>query len=204
MLVSKLGSGDFTPRMMVLGLVIQQEDTVAGVARRMNDQFPAARWPRGSAYKNVPSLASEGFLRLVEKGPPNEPTLDRYAGTPEGVELLHGWLRSTELPPGVRDVVQCKLEFVEEEDLLAFIQIVNDEEQAYTFAYDIAHTRVRREQRSRLARGLPVGWRIRLRGIQNKDEARLWSLMSKRLGRLREELEELLGEISNGSVDGGG
>lgn len=204
MLASKLGSGDFTPRMIVLGLVIQQEDTVAGVARRMNDQFPAARWPRGSAYKNLPSLASEGFLRLIEEGPPNEPTLDRYAGTPEGVEVLHGWLRSTELPPGVRDVVQCKLEFVEEEDLLAFIQIVKEEEQAYTFAYDIAHTQVRREQRSRLARERPVGWRIRLRGIQNKDEARLWSLMSKRLGRLREELEELLGEISNGSVDGGG
>jgi DNA-binding PadR family transcriptional regulator len=203
MLATKLGSGDLTPRMMILGLVIQQPDTVAGVARRMNDQFPAARWPKTSAYKNVPSLAGEGFLRLIEKGPPHEPTLDRYEGTPEGVELLHGWLGSTELPPGVRDVVQCKLEFVEGADLRAFIQIVSEEERAYALTYEIAHTRVRREQRSRVARGLPVGARIRLRGIQNKDEARLWSLMSKRLARLREELEELLGEISNGSVDGG-
>lgn len=189
--------------MMVLGLVIQQEDTVAGVARRLNDQFPAARWPRTSAYKNLPSLASDGFVRLIEKGPPNGPTLDRYEGTPEGAELLHGWLRNTELPPGVRDVVQCKLEFVAREDLLGFIRIVSEEEQAYTFAYDIAHTRVRREQRSRLARERPVDWHLRLRGIQNKDEAMLWNLMSKRLGRLREALEELLGEISTGAVHGG-
>jgi DNA-binding PadR family transcriptional regulator len=203
MLASTLGSGDLTPRMMVLGLVIQQEDTVAGVARRLNDQFPAARWPRTSAYKNVPSLASDGFLRLIEKGPPNEPTLDRYGGTPEGSQLLRAWLRNTELPPGVRDVVQCKLEFVGAEDLVGFIRIVSEEEQAYTFAYDVAHTRVRREQRSRLARERPVDWRIRLRGIQNKDEAMLWNLMSKRLGRLREALEELLGEISTGALDGG-
>jgi DNA-binding PadR family transcriptional regulator len=203
MVASTLGSGDLTPRMMVLGLVIQQEDTVAGVARRLNDQFPAARWPRTSAYKNLPSLASNGYVRLIEKGPPNEPTLNRYEGTPEGAELLRAWLRNTELPPGVRDVVQCKLEFVEREDLLAFIRIVSEEEQAYTFAYDVAHTRVRREQRSRLARERPVDWRTRLRGIQNKDEAMLWSLMSKRLGRLREALEELLGEISTGAVDGG-
>jgi DNA-binding PadR family transcriptional regulator len=203
MSAATLGSGDLTPRMMVLGLVIQQEDTVAGVARRLADQFPAARFPRTSAYKNLPSLAGKGYVRLIEKGPPNEPTLDRYGATPAGVEVLHGWLRNTELPPGVRDVVQCKLEFVEREDLVAFIRIVREEEQAYTSAYDIAHTRVRREQRSRLARRGSVDWRVRLRGIQTKDEAMLWSLMSKRLEHLREELEELLGELSDGAVDGG-
>jgi hypothetical protein len=62
---------------------------------------------------------------------------------------------------------------------------------------------VRREQRSRLARGRPVDWRVRLRGVQNKDEAMLWSLMSKRLEHLREDLEELLGEISPGEADRG-
>ncbi len=180
--------------MMILGLVVQQEDTVAGVARRLNNQFPFARFARTAAYKDLPVLAGKGYVRLIEKGPPNEPTLDRYEGTRDGAELFDGWLLHTE-PPGMRDVLQCKLEFVTREHLLAFVQIVAEDEQAYTSAYQVAHTRVRREQRSRLARGAPVDWRIRLRGIQNKDEAMLWNLMSKRLGRLREELEELLGEI---------
>ncbi len=203
MSTSTLGSQALSPKMMVLGLVVQQEDTVAGVARRLNDQFPFARFPRTAAYKNLPILADQGYVRLVEKGPPNESTLDRYGGTPEGAQLFHGWLVQPELPPGVRDVLQCKLEFVAREDLLAFLRVVGQEEEAYTSAYDSAHTRVRREQRSRLARGKPVDWHARLRGIQNKDEATLWNLMSKRLGRLREELEELLGEIPNGAGDDG-
>jgi DNA-binding PadR family transcriptional regulator len=202
MSASTLGSGALSPKMMILGLVVQQDDTVAGVARRLNDQFPFARFARTAAYKNLPILAGRGYVRLVEKGPPNEPTLDRYEGTPEGAKLFNGWLLHPELPPGVRDVLQCKLEFVTTDDLAAFIRIVREEEQAYTSAYDMAHTRVRREQRSRLARGRPVDWHVRLRGIQNKDEAMLWSLMSKRLGRLREELEELLGEMSGGPADG--
>ena len=36
---------------MVLGLVIQQGDTVAGVDRRLADQFASARFSRGSAHK---------------------------------------------------------------------------------------------------------------------------------------------------------
>lgn len=53
MSASTLGSGDLTPRMMVLGLVIQREDTVAGVARRLADQFASARFPRSSEHKNL-------------------------------------------------------------------------------------------------------------------------------------------------------
>jgi DNA-binding PadR family transcriptional regulator len=188
---------------MVLGLVIQQEDTVAGVARRLNDQFATARFPRTAAYKNLPILAQNGHVRLIAKGPPNEPTLDRYGATPAGVEVLRDWLRSTELPPGIRDVLQCKLEFITADDLVAFIQIVREEEEAYTAAYDIAHSAVVREQRSRRAKGRPQDWRTRLRGIQTKDTANLSGLMSKRLEHLREELEELHEEISAGGSDGG-
>lgn len=202
MSASTLGSGALSPKMMVLGLVIQQEDTVAGVARRLNDQFPFARFPRTAAYKNLPILASKGYIRLIRKGPPNEPTLDLYGGTPEGVEILRGWLHHTELPPGVRDVLQCKLEFVTREDLASFIRIVREEEQAYTAAYDLAHSAVVREQRSRRANAKPVDWHLRLRGIQTKDTANLWGLMSQRLEHLREELEKLHEEISEGAVDG--
>jgi DNA-binding PadR family transcriptional regulator len=189
--------------MMVLGLVIRQQDTVAGVDRRLADQFASARFSRGSAHKNLPSLAEKGYVRLVENGPPQEPTLDRYEATPKGVELFRGWLRRTELPPAIRDALQCKLEFLEREDLAALIEIVREEEEAYTFACDIARSRVLGEQRSRRARQKLADWRVRLRSIQSKDEANLWSLMSQRLERLHDELEGLLDEISNGQVGGG-
>lgn len=199
--MSTFSSGDLTPRMMVLGLVVQQPDSVAGVARRLTDQFASARFPKTSAHNNLPSLAAKGYVRLLETG--ERSSLDRYEATAEGVGLFREWLHHTELPPAIRDALQCKLEFLEREDLAALIQLVGEEEQAYTAAFDIAHTRVRREQRSRLARGRPVDWRVRLRGVQNKDQAMLWSLMSKRLEHLREDLEELLGEISPGEANRG-
>jgi DNA-binding PadR family transcriptional regulator len=196
-------SGDATPRMMVLGLVIQQSDTAAGVARRLAEQFASARFPRSSAHKNLPNLAERGYLRLVERGA--EPSLDRYEATQEGVEHLRGWLRSSTLPPTIRDALQGKLEFLGLEDLVALVRVVREEEKAYSYACDIAHARVLQEQRSRrrLGGGI-VDWRLRLRGIQSKDEATLWSMMSQRLERLLGELEELLEEVSAAPrVDGG-
>jgi DNA-binding PadR family transcriptional regulator len=191
-----LNMGDPTPQLMVLGLVIQRQDTVAGVARRLADQFASARFSPGSAHKNLPRLAEKGYVRLIEKGPPEEPTRDRYEATPEGIEHFRKWLRSTELPPIVRDATQCKLEFLEREDLAALIRLVREEEEAYTVACDIARARVlRREQRARRAQNEPTDWRVRLRGIQNKDEATLWGLMSERLERLGNELEKLLDDI---------
>lgn len=184
--------------MMVLGLVIQQSDTVAGVARRLADQFTVARFPNGSAYDNLPSLARKGYVRLIAKGPPDEPTRNRYAATPDGVEYLRTWLRSTELPPMIRDALQCKLEFVEHEDVAALLGLVREQEEVYTAAYDFARARVLREQRARRAKNKLMDARSRLRTIQHKDEATLWGLMSKRLERLGDELEELLRDLAPG------
>ncbi len=182
--------------MMVLGLVIQQADTVAGVARRLTDDFNVARFPASSAYDNMPSLADKGFVRLVSKGPPAEPTKDRYEATTDGVEHFRAWLRSTELPPMIRDALQCKLEFAGREDLTALLRLVHEQEEVYTAAFDIARARVLREQRARRAKNKPVDSRARLRTIQHKDEARLWGMMSKRLERLGDELENLLDDLA--------
>lgn len=187
-------SGKLTPQMMVLGLVIQQQDTASGVARRLDDQFASARFPKSSAYNNMRGLAGKGYLRLVEKGV--EPSLDRYEATSEGIEVFRGWLRHTELPPVVCDALQCKLEFLEREDLVALIRIVREEERAYTAAFAAAQLEVKAEQRLRRVRGKPVDFNTRLRGIQKQDEAKLWGLMAKRLQCLGDELEEFLDEIS--------
>jgi DNA-binding PadR family transcriptional regulator len=199
--MSSFNAGNPTPQMMVLGLVIQQSDTVAGIARRLADQFTVARFPNGSAYDNLPSLAKKGYVQRIAKGPPDEPTRDRYSATLDGVEHFRGWLRSTELPPMIRDALQCKLEFTErEEDIAALLHLVREQEEVYTAAYDIARARVLREQRTRRAKSKPVDTEARLQSIQHKDEATLWGFMSKRLERLGDELEELLADLAPGEA----
>lgn len=196
--MSNFNAGSPTPQMMVLGLVIQRSDTVAGVARRLVDKFEVARFPAASAYDNMPSLAEKGFVQLVEKGPPGEPTRDRYEATSKGVKHFRAWLRRSELPPMIRDALQCKLEFSGREDLEVLTCEVRELQEVYTQAYDIARGRVLRQQRVRRSKGKPVDVDTRLQAIRNKDEANLWGLMYKRLERLGDELEELLDELASG------
>jgi hypothetical protein len=141
-------------------------------------------------------------VRLVQTG--KKPSLNRYEATGKGVAELHQWLLSSARQPVIRDAVQCKLEFLQREDLVALIQLIRGEEDACRRACNSAHGRVVGEQRSRRARGTPVDWQVRLRGIQSKDEAALWGMLSQRLEHLREELEDLEQEISAGGPAGNG
>lgn len=185
---------DLTPRMMVLGLVIQQTDTVAGVGRRLADQFASARFSRSSAYKDLPSLAGQGYVRLIEAG--ESRSLNVYEATPKGVRYFQKWLRSKRLPPRIRDVLHGKLGFLAEDELVELLEVVREEEHAYTTACDIAKGRVLQEQHWRRRKRAQWDWNSRLRHIQRRDEVNLWSFMSLRLERLREDLEELLEEVS--------
>jgi DNA-binding PadR family transcriptional regulator len=201
--MSALRTGDAAPQMLVLGLVVRQSDTVAGIGRRLADDFRVAGFPRGSAHSNLPSLAEKGYVRLAAHGPPGRPTLNRYEATPAGREHFLEWLRCSEAPVLVRDVLQCKLELVEREDLASLVRFVHMLEAMFTDMCDTARVRVLKEQRSRRARAGQLGgasqppdWRQKLRGIQNKDEANLWGLMAQRLELLGEDLEELLAEIA--------
>jgi len=198
--MSSFNAGNPTPQMMVLALVIQQPDTAAGVARRLIDRFPSARFPGGSAYDNMPSLANKGFLRLVERNPAGQSSLDRYEATTEGIEYFRDWLLSSELPPLIRDALQFKLEFVERDDIAELVRLVRKQQEVYTAAYDVAHGRVLREQRLRRTKAKPVDVRARLEWIQHKDEAALWGMISKRLERLGDELEELLKDLALGEA----
>lgn len=200
--MSTFNAGDPSPELLILGLVIQRSDTTAGIARRLTDQFASARFSNTTAYGRLPALAEKGYVRLVEVGPPDEPTRDRYEATRKGVAYFRKWLRNTELPPILRDALQCKLELLQREDLLDLIRLVREEEAAYTTAYDIARARVLREQRSRRVKSKPVIYEARLTCIRNRDEAALWGMMSKRLERLGEELEELLQDMQSDSSPG--
>lgn len=76
-------TGEMSSSMAVLGLVVQRPDTIAGVAYRLSEMFPRARWSAGAAHSSMPSLAEQGLLQVVQKG--SAPTLDRYEATSVGV-----------------------------------------------------------------------------------------------------------------------
>ena len=88
----------------------------------MKRRFKAAKFSRGSANKSIDSLAKDGHIKLVERG--DKRTLNRYRITPAGAAYFIKWLRQTELPPMVRDVLQCKLEFFELEEMPGVIKAI--------------------------------------------------------------------------------
>ncbi len=177
-----------TPRIAVLSLVVQEPDTVAGVSRRLKEQFPAAQFPESSAHNNMRSLAQTGHIRLVEEGA--EPPLNRYEATTAGDELSRRWLLSS-LPPMMRDPLQGKLAFVGSEQIAALIRLVREEEQAFTIEYDQVQSRWLKHKRFRDDL-LRADWRAELQAIKLKDEVDLFGVMVMRRKKVRRELEELL------------
>ena len=190
--------------MAVLGLVVQRPDTIAGVAFRLSETFPRARWSPGAAHSNMPNLAKQGLLRVSQEGP--EPTLDRYEATPRGIEEFRQWLaRSSSLPLALRDGLQAKLEFIEFDELAGFIQTVRKAEHDCRSEYAAAHGR----WKAFGSLGLPDSTteqplRHKLKSVQLVDEVMLWGAQAKRLASLRSQLEALLAETSgsSGGLDG--
>lgn len=190
--MAAISVGDTSARALCLGLVIQQEDTIQGVDRRLKRRFSSANFTRGAASKTIPRLAAEGLVELIGEG--SKRTLHRYRGTPAGEAYFLEWLHQTELPPAVRDALQCKLEFFAIEDVSTLIEAVEGLEDAFTAAADIAHEKLGKERglRRRQRRAGAVDWRLELSIIKTKDAAKLATVMAERLEALREDLEELL------------
>jgi DNA-binding PadR family transcriptional regulator len=188
--------------MAILGLVIQQPDTVASVGVRLEERFPRAQFARSAAHNTLPSLAKRGLVTMVQAGP--EPSLDRYAATNEGVELFREWLHESSAgPPALRDAVHAKLELAKEEDLLALIQAIREEERACAEECAPPHARLIAQQR--LYRLQPSGgsnWNEKVRSALMVDEALLWGMRARRLQRLRMELEDPGEELESPLADG--
>ena len=185
--------GETSQKMLCLGFVIQREDHAQGVDARIKKRFASERFTRGAALKSLPTLAAEGLLELVREGA--ERPLDRYRATPDGEEKFFEWLRRTELPPTVRDWLQCKLEFFEIEELPEVIEDIGQQQEAFSAATNIAHERLQDEKRIRRERtrdDKPTSWRLEFRIAKAKDAVRLGNLMVERLKHLRGDLEELL------------
>jgi DNA-binding PadR family transcriptional regulator len=190
--------------MAVLGLVVQRPDTIAGIAFRLSQTFPRARWSPGAAHTNMPNLAKQGLLRVSREGP--EPTLDRYEATPRGVDEFRQWLaRSSSLPPALRDGLQAKLEFIELNELAGFIETVRKAEHDCRSEYAAAHGRWKAFGGLGSPDSAPDQLlRNKLKAVQLVDEVMLWGAQAKRLASLRSQLESLLTETNGppGGLDG--
>jgi DNA-binding PadR family transcriptional regulator len=199
--MTALALGDASARVICAGLLRQKPDTIRGLDKRLQVRFASANFTRGAASKSIPSLAKQGLVELVERG--DRPTLDRYRITAAGEAYFLDWLRQTELPPMVRDVMQCKLEFFEFEELPGVIEGIEEQAIAYGVAADIAHETLHSEQRirrERKRRGQPPDWRQALSIAKTKDAANLGNAMRDRLNALLEELKEIQETFSVGGV----
>jgi DNA-binding PadR family transcriptional regulator len=181
--------GDLTASVAILGLVVEEADTLNGVRSRLAERFPDAGWSRSIAYSAMPSLARQGSIRMIRGG--TERSLDLYEATPAGVASFRRWLRQVPAPPGLRDALRAKLEFVaSEDDLLAVLEAIREQEEVcIEAAYDARRRLAKARRQWQRGRAKEEDWRSRVQRALLADEARLWDAASERLRRLGLDLE---------------
>jgi DNA-binding PadR family transcriptional regulator len=182
-------TGELTASIAMLGLLVQQPDTIANLAGRLAERFPNECWSRSSVHKNMPGLVSRGLAAPTEAsaGRPAE----IYEATSEGFAQFRDWLRhSTEELPALRDAVRARLELAEEQDLPMLLEAIREETAICIEQYERLRGRYATECRlGRLGSGSDQEFRTRVRGALLVDEIILWGSRIKRLQRLRKELE---------------
>jgi DNA-binding PadR family transcriptional regulator len=191
--------GDLSGRTAVLGLLIEQPDTINGLKPRLERKFPGA-WGPTIVYSVVDNLAKDGHVRIVAQGV--ERSLDRYEVTPEGVDWFRRWVSEFSVPV-LRDAVRAKLEYVSDEhELRMLLEAIREQEEACYAASNAAQYRLNRaRERGELGSAKGEEWEMRLRYVLMADEVSWWRDWGVRLKRMRTGLEDS-GEWQEGS-DGG-
>jgi DNA-binding PadR family transcriptional regulator len=184
--------GDTSVGALCLGLLMQRPDNAQNLDRRLKRTFVSANFTRGAARKALTRLEEQALVELVEHG--SKRTLDKVRPTPAGRDYFIDWLHQVEVEPTVRDVLQCKLEFFEIEDVPELIELIQALAEAFTHASDVAHENLDKEKRRRRIRnreGHPPDWSLDRRILKTKDAAKLGTVLVDRLEELRENVEEL-------------
>jgi hypothetical protein len=183
-------TGELPASMAVLALLAQKRDTLAAVKIRLDREHPSAGWPANIVHTSVTSLARQGFVRVAEAG--REPALDVLEATVEGREHFRHWRRTTATVLAMRDGLQAKLKYVEDEaELRTLVNDIREHERLWAREGNAARLRLRAAIQSGLLEPAgPGDWRARARRALMIDEANLWSTNARRLQRLREALED--------------
>jgi DNA-binding IclR family transcriptional regulator len=176
--------------MAILGLLIQEPDSVAGVSRRLSERFAQAHFARNAAHNNLPGLARQGFVRLNGQGA--ERGLDSYEATAAGIEHFRAWMMSSlKTLPVLRDAVRAVLEQIATKaDLIAGIAAIEEQERACIAEYEAARRRMRVAERGgRLPGRGELGLHETVQYLLISDEVTYWFYRAARLKRLRESLQ---------------
>jgi hypothetical protein len=183
-------TGELPASMAVLALLAQQRDTLAAVKIRLEREHPSAGWPANIVHTSVTSLSRQGFVRVAEPG--REPAFDLLEATAEGREHFRHWRRNSATVPTMRDGLQAKLKYIEDEaELLGLVGDIREHERLWSREGNAARVRLRTAIESgELEPAGPGDWRTRARRALMIDEANLWASNARRLQRLREALED--------------
>jgi DNA-binding PadR family transcriptional regulator len=176
--------------MAILGLLVQQPDTINGVKLRLTERLPSGGWSRSIAHGSMASLARQDFVRVSREGA--ERSLDLYEATPEGVERFREWLSEVAVaPPVLRDALHAKLQFIaDEDDLLAVVEAIRGQEDACFDAAEAARRRMNKARRlGRLGPVKGADMESRLLSAMMIEEVAMWGDMGRRLKRFRKDLE---------------
>lgn len=183
-----------TPQLIVLGIVAERSGTVSDIQRRLSDLFCSADCSPNSAHGSLPTLATKGHVRLVEKAA--EPSGDLYEITKAGIDHLREWVLSSPPRPAMREAIHGKVEFATLAELAELIVIVRTEVMACQVASDEAHKRMLAEQRNRIAaRGKSGGWPQELDDELSSEHLRdvvlMWDDIAARRRKLADRLEDI-------------
>jgi DNA-binding transcriptional ArsR family regulator len=176
--------------MAILGLLIEKPDSVAGLASRLEEEYPTAGWQRNILHNTLPSLTEKGLVDRREDGPA---AWHRCEVTTAGRDVFAGWLKqSSAAPPRMRDPLMAKLKHVREPEQLAVaVRDIAAREQMTLRAYDAAVSRYRRAHAAgELSTGPDGDSRARIRGAALTFELRELQARIKNLQRVREDLED--------------
>lgn len=174
----------------MLGLLVRRPDTIGGLAVRLEEEYPNARWPSNIVHTSLETHVRRGLARELRSG--RERGVDRYEATSAGVAQFRAWLRTSAAAlPAQRDALRARLNYVEDESQLAeVIGDIKEQERLCLEEADDARRRLRRVvQRERLQPSersvrLTIEWALRVLEVEGwRDRARL-------LGRLRRFLED--------------
>jgi DNA-binding PadR family transcriptional regulator len=183
--------GEVSAGKAVLGLLVQRADTAAGVGVRLEQEYPAARWPRSIVHNTLPELAAHGLVQVARRGP--ERALDLYEATPGGADHIASWLReSTVVIPAIRDATRAKLRCLQDEEQLA--TIVGDIREQEDLCAREGERAMLRYQAARgaghLGRAEMPEWQRRVRLALMLDEATFFLHRARALQRLQRHLQE--------------
>jgi DNA-binding PadR family transcriptional regulator len=175
--------------MAILGLLVRNSDTIAGIRERLTAHFPHTGWSESVVYSDLPGLVKQGLVRQVEEG--EKRGQDGYEATVGGATHFRQWLRErSEAVPALHDATRARLELCDEEDLPEMLPLLREEQRICAARFDRLRWRLNRARRFGHL-GPPDGSEARGRLLHAlmTDDMMMWGSRALRLKRLIEAFE---------------